>query len=88
MKYSELPKEIKLQDDVNTLLDVNEELRQRVDKANELLTEYFCSWDYTACEFKDVVKILSTLSIILNSENWKNRAEVKEMIEGEDNERY
>lgn len=41
MKYSELPKEIKLQDDVNTLLEVNEELRKRINKALEYINYMF-----------------------------------------------
>ena len=40
MKYSELPKEIKLQDDVNTLLEVNEELRKIIDKAIKYIEDF------------------------------------------------
>ena len=40
MKYSELPKEIKLQDDVNTLLEVNEEIRKIIDKAIKYIEDF------------------------------------------------
>ena len=46
MKYSELPKEVKLQDDVNSLLDTNEELRKRIDKAIEYIDRMTRAIDY------------------------------------------
>ena len=64
MKYSEQPKEIKLQDDVDTLLEVNEELRKRIDKAIEYINYMF----YKANENDIIDDLLKIEKILKGSE--------------------
>ena len=49
------------------LQDKVELLEYNRDKAIDLLVEYFCSMDYTACEYKYVCEVLGRLQRILEN---------------------